>query len=227
MELQESVRIQTDIALFITNHLFSKQQEPHLFSIFPPRCTHHHRRRFTRLHSFLRSNSVDHLNSSTDHLIFAVLSNATAASPRLSFVNGVLADNSPSLTHSFKHLVSTHFKATLGSLDFQTKGGEVRDEVNSWVEKVTNGLVTELLPPQSVSSLTRLILANALYFMGEWKHKFDADITYNYNFHLLDGTKVKVPFMMRRKHHEKERFISVFDGFKVVRLSYKQGSRDK
>jgi len=46
------------------------------------------------------------------------------------------------------------------------KASEVAKEVNLWAAKETNGLIKELLPPWSVNSLTRLIVANALYFKG-------------------------------------------------------------
>ncbi|XP_074377623.1 serpin-ZX-like [Apium graveolens] len=39
---------------------------------------------------------------------------------------------------------------------------EARLLVNSWVEKETNGLVRDILPPDSLSSSTKLVLANAL-----------------------------------------------------------------
>jgi serpin B len=95
----------------------------------------------------------------------------------------------------------------------------VTKEVNLWAQKETNGLIKNLLPPGSVNSLTRLIFANALYFKGAWKEEFDTLDTEDYDFHLLNDNSVKVPFMRSWK----KQFISVFDGFKVLRLPYKQG----
>jgi serpin B len=95
----------------------------------------------------------------------------------------------------------------------------VTEEVNLWAEKETNGLIKNLLPPESVDSLTRLIFANALYFKGAWEEEFDILETEDYDFHLLNDNSVKVPFMRSWD----EQFIGVFDGFKVLRLPYKQG----
>jgi serpin B len=75
------------------------------------------------------------------------------------------------------------------------KAEEVRSEVNSWVEKETKGLIKDLLPDGSVSSETLLILANALYFKGAWKEKFDASRTKKDDFFLLNGSSVQVSFM--------------------------------
>lgn len=99
------------------------------------------------------------------------------------------------------------------------KAAEVTNEANSWIEKETNGLIREVLPPGSVDSTTRLIFANGLYFKGTWDDKFDASETKDYDFHLLNGDSVQVPFMTSKK----KQLISSFDDFKVLGLSYRQG----
>jgi len=98
----------------------------------------------------------------------------------------------------------------------------VAKEVNLWAEKDTNGLIKTILPPGSIDDSTRLIFANALYFKGAWDEKFNTMEMKEYDFHLLNGSSVKVPFITSRD----DQFISVFDGFKVLCLPYKQG-KDK
>lgn len=92
-------------------------------------------------------------------------------------------------------------------------------EVNSWVEKETAGLIEEVLPACSVNATTRLIFANALYFKGAWNEKFESLETKDYEFHLLDGSCIQVPFMISKK----KQTVSAFNGFKVLGLPYKQG----
>ncbi|XLT42691.1 hypothetical protein HN873_035295, partial [Arachis hypogaea] len=87
---------------------------------------------------------------------------------------------------------------------------EVSMEVNSWAEKETNGLIKEVLPAESVDGSTRLIFANAIYFKGAWNEKFDAQMSKDHDFHLLDGSSVKALFMVSYKRQ----LISAFDGFK-------------
>ena len=98
------------------------------------------------------------------------------------------------------------------------KATEVTKEVNLWAEKETNGLIKEILPQGSVDNFTRLIFANALYFKGTWNQKFDALTTKPYDFHLLNGNSVKVPFMTSKE----KQFISAFNDFKVLCLPYEQ-----
>ncbi|KAK7410012.1 hypothetical protein VNO78_00474 [Psophocarpus tetragonolobus] len=228
MDLLDSISNQTDVALSLTKHLLSKEAADKNL-VFSPLSLHvvlsiiaagSKGPTLDQLLSFLRSKSTDHLNSFASQLVAVVLSDAApAGGPRLSFADGVWVDQSLSLLPSFTQLVNADYKATLASVDFQTRAVEVANEVNSWAEKETDGLVKELLPPGSVDGSTRLIFANALYFKGAWNEKFDASITEDYDFHLLTGSSVKVPFMTSKK----KQFIKALDGFKVLGLPYQQG----
>lgn len=91
--------------------------------------------------------------------------------------------------------------------------------MNSWVEKITSGLIKELLPPGSVDHTTRLVLGNALYFKGVWTKKFDASQTKDGEFQLLDGSTVQAPFMSSTK----KQCLASYDNFKVLQLPYQQG----
>ncbi|KAL6494199.1 hypothetical protein OROGR_030999 [Orobanche gracilis] len=223
MDLNKPVRCQEDIALSITKHLFSKEDYQDKNLIFSPlslqavlsvMAAGSEGRTLNEILSFLGFDSVNHLTNTFSQLVSALFSG-----DRLCFANGLFADESLPLSHSFKQLVATHYKATVASVDFKTKRDQAYREVNLWVEKETNGLITNLLPNGSITNLTMLIFASAMSFKGEWKHKF-CPIPIKSQFHLFNGTKVTAPFMisMQKKH-----FISAFDGFKVLRLSYKQG----
>ncbi|KAF0921996.1 hypothetical protein E2562_020677 [Oryza meyeriana var. granulata] len=100
------------------------------------------------------------------------------------------------------------------------EAAEVAGQVNSWVEKVTSGLIKEILPQGSVDHTTRLVLGNALYFKGAWAEKFDASKTQDGEFHLLEGKSVQAPFMSTTE----EQYLSSYDSLKVLKLPYKQGS---
>ncbi|KAJ4966776.1 hypothetical protein NE237_018625 [Protea cynaroides] len=170
--------------------------------------------------SFLRSKSNGELNSFASEIVSQVLADGSqSGGPCLSFSNGVWIDKSLPLKASFKEIIDNVYMAVSMQVDFQTKAFEVLNEVNSWVEKETSGLIKEVLPPGSVDSSTKLIFANALYFKGTWNEKFDASKTKDYDFYLLDGGSVHVPFMTSMK----KQFVCAFDGFKVLRLPYRHG----
>ena len=128
MDLRKSVQRQTDVALNITKHLFSKDEYHDKNLIFSPFSLHAalsvmaagaHGRTLDELLSFLRFDSIDHLITFFSRLISALFYDVDAPSHHLSFVNGMWVDNSLSISHSFKQLVATQYKATLASADFQ------------------------------------------------------------------------------------------------------------
>ncbi|CAJ2641064.1 unnamed protein product [Trifolium pratense] len=229
MDLRESITNQTNVSLSIANHIFSKQSHQDKNIVLSPLSLQvvlsiiaagSEGPTQQQLLEFLQSKSTDHLNSFASQLVSVVLSDAApAGGPLLSFADGVWVEQTLSLLPSFKQIVSTDYKANLSSVDFITRAVEVTKEVNLWAEKETNGLIKEILPPDSVDSQTKLVFTNALYFKGEWNEKFDASKTEDYDFHLLNGSSIKVPFMTSKK----KQFIRAFDGFKVLGLPYKQG----
>ncbi|KAF5766325.1 putative Serpin family protein [Helianthus annuus] len=99
------------------------------------------------------------------------------------------------------------------------KADEVADEVNSWAKEQTHGLIKEVITDKEVTEDTMLILANAIYFKGTWTQQFETSLTEEGDFHLLNGNKVKVPFMTNYENQ----FVHEYDDFKVLGLPYSQG----
>ena len=72
------------------------------------------------------------------------------------------------------------------------------------------------MPEDVITSATRLVLANAIYFNGGWADPFDADSTEDGDFHLLDGSTVTAPFMVQGVYLR----YAVGDGFTLVEFRY-------
>ncbi|XP_010514862.1 PREDICTED: serpin-Z4-like [Camelina sativa] len=174
--------------------------------------------------SFLMSPSLDHLDTVLDKTVYVAFADGMNRSDlHLSMAYGVWIDKSFSFKPSFKELLETSYKATCSQVDFATKPAEVINEVNTWAELDTNGLIKQMLSHDSIKSIreSTLILANAVYFKGAWSKRFDAKLTKSNDFHLLDGTTVKVPFMTNYK----KQYLEYYDGFKVLRLPYIEDQR--
>ena len=58
--------------------------------------------------------------------------------------------------------------------------------------------IRDLLPPGSVTSLTRLVLANAIYFRGDWADQFDRAATKDQPFTVPGGSPRTVPLMFEK-----------------------------
>ena len=109
------------------------------------------------------------------------------------------------------------FAAKLAGVDF-TKP-ESAQTINDWADKSTRGKIKEVvrwpIPP-----LTRVILANAIYFKGKWDRPFDKQSTKDRAFNILPGgTPKPVPTMWQSGLFNYQQG----DGFQAVRLSYAGG----
>jgi len=99
-----------------------------------------------------------------------------------------------------------HFVATLQDaygaaavpVDFIHNPEGARIHINQWVEKQTNERIKDVLAQGTITSCTRLVLANAIYFKGNWADEFDPKQTQEADFTLQDGTKTKARLMAAR-----------------------------
>uniref|UniRef100_A0A8C8SWA4 Serpin family B member 10 n=1 Tax=Pelusios castaneus TaxID=367368 RepID=A0A8C8SWA4_9SAUR len=66
-------------------------------------------------------------------------------------------------------------------------------------EKKRKGKIQELLPVDSVDSLTKLVLVNALYFKGNWAKKFKDGFTKEQPFRMTKNTTKPVQMMFQRE----------------------------
>jgi len=82
--------------------------------------------------------------------------------------------------------------------DFHTNPTEVRNEINNWISNMTKGHIRDLLPPNSISEQTELVLANAVYFKGLWAHRFNSKNSKRDIFYA-SGTQNSVTTFMRQK----------------------------
>ena len=89
--------------------------------------------------------------------------------------------------------------------------------MNKWAEDETHGKVANILPPGSVSEDTRMILANAIYFKGEWAQPFYGSSTQEREFFLPTGGTIQVPMMQTMR----DQYVKTFPAFKALRLPYK------
>lgn len=104
-------------------------------------------------------------------------------------------------------------------VDFQDSPAEARRRINDWVAERTNDRTEDLLPQGSISSTTRLVLTNAVYFVGMWKYPFEEERTGPGAFTALDGTEQEVSMM----HASIEVPYAEFDGHHLVELPYASG----
>jgi serpin B len=117
-----------------------------------------------------------------------------------------------SVSAAFTQMDQTYYGATVGDL------AGAPANVNDWVSTETDGLITDILPPGNYQSVVAVI-ANAIYFKGQWSSAFDPSQTAAAPFTLVDGTQVSVPMMHQSANY------GYFQGanFQLLRMPYGQG----
>lgn len=94
----------------------------------------------------------------------------------------------------FLELVTKHFHSGVHQVDY-SKPAESADTINQWVAEQTRDKIKNLISPDSLNSLTRLVLVNAIYFKGNWLSKFDKENTQKREFRSIDGSKKEIDMM--------------------------------
>jgi serpin B len=85
---------------------------------------------------------------------------------KLSVANSLWMQKDYRFLPEFLKMTGTAYKAGFKYVDFKTQTEKARNEINKWVEDNTHDKITELIQPGILDGLTRLVLANAIYFMG-------------------------------------------------------------
>ncbi|XP_060199519.1 serpin-ZX-like [Lycium barbarum] len=230
MDLGESINYQTDVSFMLAKHVLSKEVKGDTNLVLSPLSIQIVLGLIAagtkgptqdQLLCFLKSKSIDELNSLYSHIINVVfIDGSPIGGLRLSVANGVWIDQTLPFRPSFKQVADNVYKAASESVDFKNKPAEVANQVNQWAKMKTNDLIKEILPRDGVNNMTRLILANALYFKGVWDEKFNASETKDHEFHLLSGGSVRASLMTSNK----KQYVAAFDDFKVLKLPYQQGT---
>jgi serpin B len=141
---------------------------------------------------------------------------------QLSVTNSIWGQKDVAWRPEFLELQKTRFGAGFEEADFKSNPDTERIRINKWIETKTNDRVKDLLQPKHIDGLTRMVLANAVYFKGTWATQFPAKKTRDLIFHLADGGRVTVPTMYEDVKC-RWGFIREVQGAKIVELPYSGG----
>lgn len=108
-------------------------------------------------------------------------------------------------------------KANIYKSGFSKNFETVRGDINSWISNSTNGTIRSLLEPGSLNALTSFVMANAIYFKGNWEIPFDKELTATNEFYGLNGEVIPTQFMTKKV--EKHRYYED-DEVQVLELGY-------
>ncbi|CAA7048671.1 unnamed protein product [Microthlaspi erraticum] len=135
---EEAIKNQNDLALILSQRLFSTEAKQHSNTVFSPASinaaltlaasgpvvTELPKDLLSKeILSFLRSSSIEELNAVLSEIVSVVFADHSAnGGPKISSVNGVWIEQSLPIDHSsFKVLFEKNFKASFDRVDFRSK----------------------------------------------------------------------------------------------------------
>ncbi|MCK9205100.1 MAG: serpin family protein [Bacteroidales bacterium] len=135
-------------------------------------------------------------HSDFSHLL-NLMGEGTNGEIKLNIANGLWAQKDLKFLDSYLSLVTSNYHSEIKKVDFRDKAEQEKalKEINTWVEHKTNEKIKNLLDRGDLSSMTRLVLVNAIYFYGDWAKPFTKESTMPKDFFLADQARSNVPFM--------------------------------
>ena len=116
----------------------------------------------------------------------------------LRIANALWGEKTYPFRDSYVQTIDKYYKTgCVRQADFRNNFPAERTRINDWISEQTSGRIKDLVPnlPVDQAKLVRLILANAVYFKGEWSVPFKEAGTKSEPFTFADGKSVKTPIM--------------------------------
>lgn len=138
---------------------------------------------------------------------------------QLNIANSIWGQAGYSFLPEFLDTLAQNYGTGLQTADF-TDPEPVRAQINQWVADQTKDKIQDLFPQGSITDMTRMVLANAIYFKAAWANPFEKEQTKPADFTLLDGSIIQVPTM----HLADGLGYLSGEGFQAVSLPYVGGT---
>ncbi|NLG15725.1 MAG: serpin family protein [Fibrobacter sp.] len=119
----------------------------------------------------------------------------------LSIVNQAWGRADLNFQDAYLDILAINYGSGMNLLNFGSDPEGSRQIINAWVADNTNDKITNLLPPQSITENTALVLTNAIYFLGDWLFQFKQELTSDHRFFLENGDSLSVPMMSLCNEH--------------------------
>ena len=145
---------------------------------------------------------------------------ANKGSVELSTANGIWVNSKQvELKPEFAKDMKAEFKAEISAEPFSKA---TVDKINKWASDNTKGLIPNVLDKLGPDDVA--ILASALYFKGEWTHKFDKKLTDDKTYTQDGGAVSKTPTMHQDFGRRDDFSIVQGKDFDAIALNY--GEKD-
>ena len=140
---------------------------------------------------------IPHPSSSGPNIkrFLSSLNAASDSNTKLLTANKLFIEKTFEILESYRAGILEFYDAEVTSVDFKEHAEEGREEINKWVEQKTKDKIRDVIPTGMLSSDTRLILVNAIYFKGLWLQPFHKEGTFPGSFFLTANQTIQVQMM--------------------------------
>merc|ERR1711962_362076 len=152
----------------------------------------------TRLLQQIESNTTTNfvLSPHSIHSVFSQLLQGSGGRTKDELESLLAVANNFKPKIEFRTNLNNGFQSDIREFDFGSNSLASVQEINQYVEDVTNQKIKDLLANDDVDGLTRMVLINAVYFKATWQFAFNADESFEAGFNPPEGS-VNVQYMSR------------------------------
>ncbi len=144
--------------------------------------------------------------------------NQSSDSYQLKTANALWAQEKYPFLESFIKINQDYYQAKLENLDFVGNPTQAVNTINDWVAEQTENKISDLLQQSDLTDMTRMVLTNAIYFLGDWQYQFNQDMTMPDVFYTPNGEK-EVEMMSLNLDQAKLRYVQM-EEWQVLELPY-------
>ena len=131
--------------------------------------------------------------------------------------NSIWVAEGNELKADYLDLISEHLDAGIYEIDFKNRPDQASEAINAWVETQTEDRIKDLIPLNAITSNTKSILTNAVYFKAPWQTPFKEYFTQDGPFTTETGEEVMAALMKGEQYAA----AAIVDGVQVLTLPFR------
>ena len=113
----------------------------------------------------------------------------------LSLSNNFWFRDGEDIKPQYLSIIEDYYMAEIENASFASDPEGARKKINERIEQETKGRIKDIIPPGLLDPNTIVVLANAIYFKGQWDIRFDPEDTRDNTFFKNDESTVEIPMM--------------------------------
>jgi len=136
----------------------------------------------------------------------------------LNVANALFVNQNFEILHAAKANLAQYFYTSFHPANF-AQPKQAAKKINDFVKSATKNKIEKIVEKKSISTDTKMVLVNAIYFKGPWQNKFHKEATKKGTFHTEADGDVEVDFMRLESHLKS----GSYQGMDSIALPYSGG----